>query len=282
MAGIIDSAVRKAVPSLPPLTRSRLAMLPLDAIDYVSRSFTPDLKVLPPNRLRLRTGVGNRLLGNGRRWLTSGRRFWEEQHGAGRVTCESSIIDLGCGCGRCAIPLKLFGLGGKPFRGRYRGLDVDREMLRWCEENLASEHFSFGHVPARSTVYNPSQLAPGRDQRLFDAESDSADFLYAISVFSHLVEEDFLTHLAECRRVLRRGATLLFTTFCMEHVVHGAAERWSFRHRMGAAYVESLRYPEAATGYELNWILEQAKNAGFVGATISPSASQTCFVFRAD
>ncbi|MBX3381386.1 MAG: class I SAM-dependent methyltransferase [Phycisphaeraceae bacterium] len=281
MAGIIDSVVRRAVPSLPPLTRSRAAMLPLDAIDYLSRSLSPELKNLPPNRLRLRTGVGNRLLGNSRRWLSSGRRFWEEQHGAGRVKADSSIIDLGCGCGRCAIALKMFGLGGEPFRGRYTGLDVDREMLEWCTHHLASDHFRFGHVPARSTVYNPSQAAVDSGRRLFDADSDSADFLFAISVFSHLVEEDFRTHLAECRRVLRGGATLLLTTFCMEHVVHGLSERWSFRHRMGAAFVESLRYPEAATGYELAWILESARNAGFSDAAVSPSASQTCFVFRA-
>lgn len=280
MAGVLDYAIRKFVPSLPPLTRNRVLMAPFDAIDYLSRSGDPVMSSLPPNRLRVRTGVGNRLLGNAAYWVRTGRDFWDQQAAAGRVSESSSILDLGCGCGRCAITLKKFGIGGKPFSGRYVGLDVDREMIGWCSGHVGDDRFRFAHVDVHSEVYNPR---PGQAAGVrWPVEDHTIDFMFAISVFSHLLENDFVAYLREIRRVLRPGGLANISTFCMEDVDSGENRRWSFRHRMGATYVENTRYPEAATGYERQWVLDQGASVGLARYEISPSPVQTCFVFRAE
>lgn len=282
MSGLLDATFRRFVPSLPPLTRNRVLMAPLDAIDYLARAGQSDLAGLPPNRMRIRTGVGNRLLGNGAYWVGSGRDFWSQQFDAGRVRADSSILDLGCGCGRCAIAIDRFGIGGQPFTGKYLGLDVDREMISWCAANMDPARFRFAHVAKRSEVYSPNETADsGASGKVFAAGDGSIDFLFAISVFSHLLEKDFIQYVHESRRVLRPGGRVLFSTFCMEDVDSGPDRRWSFKHRWGATFVESERYPEAATGYERDWVIDQGIRAGLEFETTIPSPVQTCFVFRA-
>ncbi len=277
------TTIRRLIPSLPPITRNRVAMAPLDLIDFIARSGDPELRGLPPNRMRIRTGVGNKVLGNGKMWFGSGGGFWIGEHAAGRVNETSSIVEIGCGCGRCAIPLVRKGIGGKPFTGKYIGLDVDAEMLGWCTRNIASDRFSFARVRTFSAVYNPEKPEPVADSggSTFPVDPSSTDLVFALSVFSHLLEGDFVTYLKESRRVLRPGGHLVFTTFCPGHVESGPNARWTFAHRMGAAHVESVRYPEAATAYEEGWVLDQCAAAGFERVDVIPTLVQTRFVLRA-
>ena len=59
-----DAIVRRLVPSVPALSRNRLLMAPLDLLDRVISLPFAEARKLPPNRLRIRVGVGNRILFN--------------------------------------------------------------------------------------------------------------------------------------------------------------------------------------------------------------------------
>jgi ubiquinone/menaquinone biosynthesis C-methylase UbiE len=101
----------------------------------------------------------------------------------------SSIIDLGCGSGRLA---KHLGLNFP--RIEYLGIDVVQELLDYAATQSPA-HFRF--------VRHCDLSIPAPDQ--------SADFVTAFSVFTHLFHEESYIYLLDCRRVLRPFGSIVFT-----------------------------------------------------------------------
>ena len=57
----IDRALRKLFPSTSKLTFNPLFRAVMNASDFVPRLIYPEFRTLPPNHLRIRVGVGNRI-----------------------------------------------------------------------------------------------------------------------------------------------------------------------------------------------------------------------------
>jgi SAM-dependent methyltransferase len=95
------------------------------------------------------------------------------------------ILDFGCGCGRVIRYWK-----GLPVTG----CDYNAELIEWCRKHLP---FSF----------DTNQVDPP-----LPYEPLSFDFIYALSVFTHLDEQRQYAWRDEFERVLRPGGILLFTT----------------------------------------------------------------------
>ena len=105
----------------------------------------------------------------------------------------SDILDFGCGCGRVLRHWK-------DVRGPHiHGTDVNPRLAAWCAANL----------PFTTIGVNPP--APPVDR-----PAGSFDFIYLISIFTHLREAEQHAWLDELARLLRPGGYLLLTT-------HGAA-----------------------------------------------------------
>ncbi|PVV05819.1 MAG: hypothetical protein B6D77_17805 [gamma proteobacterium symbiont of Ctena orbiculata] len=101
------------------------------------------------------------------------------------------VFDFGCGCGRVVRYLsKLFS------QTQFSASDIDHEAIAWCRDKL-SDICDF-------TANNSFPPLP------FD--SNYFDFIYSISVFTHLPEEMHLVWLEELRRVSKRNGYLLLTT----------------------------------------------------------------------
>jgi hypothetical protein len=64
----------------------------------------------------------------------------------------------------------------------------------------------------------------------------------------------------------------------MQHVQKGG--RWTFSHRIGNAYIENLKLPEAAVAYDNDYILGAARKAGFSSAFVIASNAQSQLVAR--
>jgi hypothetical protein len=47
--------------------------------------------------------------------------------------------------------------------------------------------------------------------------------------------------------------------------------RWTFSRRLGNAYVENLKYPEAAVAYERAYLEANVRAAGFSEVQVTPS-----------
>jgi SAM-dependent methyltransferase len=258
MRGRLETLLRRIIPSAALLTRNPVVGRLLDVIDRILGAPYPEFRALPPNRFRVRVGVGNRLLLNQASFLEYGAHTWIgifSERWAGRT---SDILDIGSGCGRTAHAVKL----SDAFTGFYTGIDVDVEMVDWCRANFPPERFAFIHADVYSALYNPGGLSGPYELPL---PAESQDLVISQSLFTHLLQEDLEQYVRESFRVLRVGGVMVMSVFCLEHLskLAGSAERWSFKHRRGEAHLESLAFPEAAVGYEGDYLLRVSRQAGF-------------------
>jgi ubiquinone/menaquinone biosynthesis C-methylase UbiE len=102
-----------------------------------------------------------------------------------------AILDFGCGCGKS---IRSWYDNAK--RGlKVYGSDINTEQIEWCRRNLRFAGF----------------VVNGAEPPL--EYSDSAfDFIYTVSVFTHLTANQQISWLGEMRRILRPGGFLLLTT----------------------------------------------------------------------
>jgi SAM-dependent methyltransferase len=101
------------------------------------------------------------------------------------------ILDWGCGPGRVIRHMpELLGRDSNVY-----GTDYNEKSIEWCKANLPDIHF------------NLNTLEPN-----LPYEDGSFDFIYGISIFTHLSEEMHHRWSTELKRVLRSGGILFLTT----------------------------------------------------------------------
>ncbi|MBS1957751.1 MAG: glycosyltransferase family 92 protein [Cyanobacteria bacterium SZAS-4] len=109
------------------------------------------------------------------------------------------ILDFGCGCGRVLRHMC------KLTPARVDGTDYNPRYMKWLGEAFLSQSFSVNHLSP------PSEY-----------ESDRFDLIYAISVFTHLTQEQQTAWMNEFARILKPKGYLVFTTHG-DHEVYDAA-----------------------------------------------------------
>jgi 2-polyprenyl-3-methyl-5-hydroxy-6-metoxy-1,4-benzoquinol methylase len=144
---------------------------------------------MPPAQLRVRVaGTAEPIwfLESGRQTATTVEQALH-RHGL-KVDEARQMLDFGCGCGR----VMRHWANRKP--AMLQGCDRDSESIRWCTNHLSFASF-VSHDSRPPLPYSPQ----------------SFDAVYAISVFTHLPEEDQSRWLRELARVLRPGGLLVVT-----------------------------------------------------------------------
>lgn len=99
------------------------------------------------------------------------------------------ILDFGCGCGRTLVHMKNLAPNAQ-----IDGIDIDTKAIEWCKQNLNFASFSLS-----------------KETPPIDYAGDTFDFIYVISVFTHLDEDYQFRWLEELRRIAKPGALLLLT-----------------------------------------------------------------------
>ena len=102
----------------------------------------------------------------------------------------SRILDFGCGCGRV---IRFF--EQHPETCRLFATDIDTEAIAWCQQHLE----------------NLASFSVSSDKPPTEYQDDMFDFIYAISVFTHLPEALELSWLHELRRITKPNGILLLT-----------------------------------------------------------------------
>ena len=99
------------------------------------------------------------------------------------------ILDFGCGCGRVMRHWKTL-------RGpKLHGSDYNPILINWCQKALPFADFKLNELVSN-----------------LEYEDEKFDFIYAISVFTHLSKELQNFWVRELMRVLKSGGFLLMTT----------------------------------------------------------------------
>lgn len=272
MNNAVERLARRFVPSLARLSYNPIFKMVVNGVGMIPAVFIRELRGLPPNHLRIRVGVGNRIFFNHFQFINAARDFWYNAFAAGTVKFDSNIVDIGCGCGRFAHHLRdySFGSNGERYTGMYTGIDIDEELLAWDRSHFPPDNFQFLKSSDRSSVYSSSGDGGARYQLPLDDETQK--FVFSTSLFTHLLEDELLNYIEEAYRVLRSGGTMQMTVFCMDLMreQRRLGGRFTFEHRIGNAYVESLQYPEAAVAFEREFLINTALAAGFSEATVIP------------
>ncbi|HEX8252184.1 MAG TPA: class I SAM-dependent methyltransferase, partial [Thermoanaerobaculia bacterium] len=140
----------------------------------------------------------------------------------GALAPDGTIVDIGCGYGRLAVPL-----AKHLQRGRYRGFDVSRGAIAWCNRWIVPRHphCEFVRVDVRNGHYN-SRGAIAAEEFVFPYEARSADVVFASSLFTHVQEGALRQYITEAARILRPGGRLVASFFLLDDVSRKAvAER---------------------------------------------------------
>lgn len=263
----VERVARRLVPSTSLLSHNPLFKLIVNASDIPAKLMWKEFRRLPPNHMRIRIGVGNRFFSNQMNHLVAAEGFWLYWMSAGAVNHQSTIVDIGCGCGRFAHHLRDSNFQGRAFCGRYYGIDVDQEMLEWCRRNFDAERFEFFHSTDASKSYKQDGTGSTFNLPIPDG---SVDLVFSTSLYTHLLEPEMRNYSEEAVRILKPGASMSMSFFCLDYPPPTYGGRHTFSHRIGNAAVESLKVPEAAVAYTEAFMLQVAKEVGFSSAEVIP------------
>jgi 2-polyprenyl-3-methyl-5-hydroxy-6-metoxy-1,4-benzoquinol methylase len=149
--------------------------------------------VVPPPSLRLKVGGGLSEISR-QTFLTAGKEGAEQIENILQSQLERKlssfhdILDFGCGCGRILNWLN------RRSNANHYGTEIDKQAIEWCKNNLKSAWFSL------NKPFPP-----------LDFSSESFDFIYSISVFTHIDEEMQHAWIRELHRVLKPKGILLIS-----------------------------------------------------------------------
>jgi SAM-dependent methyltransferase len=173
-----------------------------------------------------------------------------------------SVLDIGCGIGRMAVPLTQYLDSGTAF---YEGVDPVNAGIEWCVQNITSAYpnFRFCRVDVAHELYNPGGAIAGREIVLPFADA-KFDFVAMVSVATHLPEAEISAYAREIARLLAPGGRLFLTAFI---VAAGdpdrptARPRFTSGNRPGTWFGDPLA-PLGAIGFDAGIIEDILKKAG--------------------
>ena len=108
-----------------------------------------------------------------------------------KKTKNLSVLDWGCGPGRTVRHLP----AAMPQSNTFYATDVNRKSIAWCQKHISQVDF------------RTNELQPP-----LNFKAEQMDVVYAISIITHLSEENQLKWLQEIRRVLKSGGIFLVTS----------------------------------------------------------------------
>jgi SAM-dependent methyltransferase len=195
-----------------------------------------------------------------------GRAHIENYERIMRLFPDMTFLEIGSGAGRDAFQL-LDLLGSE---GRYVGIDVQRESIVWCQNNIGRQrpNFWFHHFNAYHELHNPIATKTTLDFRV-PVPDASVDRVALGSVFTHIFADEVLHYLKELARVMKPEG-LCYATFFLysEEVVQASRQNnvtqynLRFEHPYGeGCYINDLQYPTGAVAFteeKMNAMIREA------------------------
>jgi SAM-dependent methyltransferase len=228
-----------------------------------SVAYEPDL--VPPLELMRREGID--VL---EEWFRWGKEWSMLLRVYGLITNHSAVLEIGCGLGRIAFPLRYV----LSSAGTYDGFEICKYKVDFLHEKFhpAYPHFRFVWANVHNTYYNPNGVVAPREYS-FPHSDNSFDVVFAASVFTHMIPENTAHYFKEAARVLKPGGRALFSCFLLDNYKPGRPRplgfgraAFNFDHPY-ASYGDSFatvvpQNPEQMTAYRLALLERFAADAG--------------------
>ena len=107
----------------------------------------------PPRRLQQFVGGG---------FQTVGREFLAHLRQLCRLQPQESVLDIGCGVGRIAVPLLDY-LGPQ---GSYLGFDISRDAVEWCAAHITPRTRDSPFIAATLPIGSTTLAVPARPRSI--------------------------------------------------------------------------------------------------------------------
>jgi SAM-dependent methyltransferase len=135
----------------------------------------------------------------------------------GKMTKYSSVLEIGCGLGRIAFPLRYALLDGS-----YEGLEIRKNKVNFLQKKFHSAYpnFKFTWANIKNTHFNPNGDIEAVDY-CFPYANNEFDVVFAASVFTHMVPQNAANYFKESARVLKRNGRCIFSFFILDYYEKG-------------------------------------------------------------
>lgn len=167
---------------------------------------------------------------------------------------DHSVLDVGCGIGRAAVPLTQY-LSDK---GRYEGFDVVKKGITWCKNHITKDfpNFRFKHIPLNNDLYYLTDQKA--ESFVFPYENNSFDTVFLFSVFTHMQPLEVQNYLNEIYRVLKPTGKCLSTFFLynedIEQHISKENKGFCFPYEKGGYRIMNQKVPSANIAFSEEYL----------------------------
>lgn len=210
---------------------------------------------LPPPHLLAGIGYGD--------FEALGRETVEQIAHYAAIRADDRVLDVGCGVGRIAWPLR-----DVLTEGTYDGIDIVREYIEWCRDGLGLDpnRFRFHHANVYNSFYNPS-AAVRPENFVFPWPDKTFTLAIATSLFTHLSAESAGNYLREIFRVLEPAGRLFASFFVLDGHAQWSIRTWgslpAFPYEFEHGRISDRNNPEFAVAFDSEWLLQLFLETGW-------------------
>jgi ubiquinone/menaquinone biosynthesis C-methylase UbiE len=235
-------ALRKIYYALSPELRLKARQLYYAPADLVQNITKKKGEMIPPRGM-IFTGSGD--------FLNQGKRYVDIFAKHAYLKPSDSVLDIGSGIGRMAIPLAYYMNND----ARYEGFDLMKVGVDWCKNNITTLHpnFNFKHVALKNDLYtNEGEAA---ENFVFPYKDEQFDFCFLTSVFTHMTDKQVENYLKEIKRVLKPNGRCLATFFLLnETAKHDSNSEFLFPYDFGHYRLMDEKVVSANVAFDENYL----------------------------
>jgi SAM-dependent methyltransferase len=180
-----------------------------------------------------------------------GQMFMTHFKESGNLQPNHAVLEIGSGIGRVAIALTDY-LNAE---GRYEGMDIVPDGIAWCQQHITPEqpNFRFQLINIYNKMYNPKGSGKAADYR-FPFADETFDFIFLVSVFTHMLPDEQENYLSEISRMLKKGGRCLITYFLLNEesrqLVEAGKSSIPMEHRTEEYWTRNKHVPEEAIAFD--------------------------------
>jgi ubiquinone/menaquinone biosynthesis C-methylase UbiE len=197
---------------------------PIDFLDFIKGKKNKYV----PNKGDIFIGSGD--------FIAQGKHHLELLKQYTSIQPDHSILDIGSGIGRAAVPLTQY----LSSRGKYEGFDVVKKGILWCQNHITKDfpNFKFKHIPLNNDLYYLTDKKA--ENFIFPYEDNSFDIVFLFSVFTHMQPLEVQNYLNEIYRVLKPNGKCLSTFFLYNEKIEDYISK-----------KQAFRFPYKKEGYRI-------------------------------